>query len=277
MSTERDLVLPANFAVGPTLVHSDAGRTHKLTAGGRSRPEILDRHTANLVGLAEGRDIWVPTFNYDFLRSGIYRVESDPSQVGPIGEYLRTSRTQWRTEYPVFNIAGTGEEPSGRLEDGATIDPFDNDSLFGVLTRLRGSILWYGAPMSSSTIIHHAERVSGGPLYRYDKLFPGAVVGTSGEAKHVTLRYHVRPWGQTLEYDWHRLESDLRAVGLISEIEQSAFVNIVIAADLVNFWMGRLRDDPLYLLDAQSREWVSRKLDVLGRRFQLGDFEDVSR
>lgn len=274
-ASEPRLRLPNQMPAGPVMVHSDARRTHALTAGSRTRLDALAGHVGIIAALAEGRDIWVPTFNYDFLRSGTYHVASDVSQVGPISEHFRVGHTAWRSECPVFNFAGTGTDPTMGVVDGATIDPFDDGSAFASLARLNGLVLWYGAPLSSSTIIHHVERRTGGPLYRYDKLFVGTVDGCSGDTKHATLRYHVRPWGKHLDYDWVRLESDVRAAGVLTTIDHATSIAVAPAKELVDVWCDRLREDPLYLIDGESRAWIAPMLEKLGRRFEQSDFEEI--
>lgn len=275
MAQASSIRLPANIPVGPVMMHSDAARTHSLAAGGRTRRELLSRHIDVVRSLVDGRDIWVPTFNYDFLRTGTYIPESDRSQVGPISDFIRTEFADWRTTCPAFNFAGTGEHPVSGAVDGTVIDPFDATSAFGALIERDGSVLWYGAPFSSSTIIHHVERISGGPAYRYDKIFRGTVELKAGEAARVSLRYHVRPWQQHLDYDWDRLRSDLIEQRILSEIDRSIGLAVAPARLMAEFWSEQLMEDPLYLLDAKSRLWVSARLDQLGRRFILDDFEEA--
>lgn len=275
MAQATRIRLPANISTGPVMMHSDAARTHALAVGGRTRRELLSCHIEIVRSILDGRDIWVPTFNYDFLRTGMYLPESDRSQVGPINDFIRTEFADWRTSCPVFNFAGTGEHPVSGVVDGTAIDPFDATSAFGALIERDGSVLWYGAPFASSTIIHHIERVSGGPAYRYDKIFRGTVELKSGQAARVSLRYHVRPWQQHLDYDWGRLRGDLIKQQVLSEIDRPTGLAVAPARLMAEFWRAQLMEDPLYLLDERSRLWVSAKLDQLGRRFMLDDFEEV--
>jgi aminoglycoside 3-N-acetyltransferase len=229
---------------------------------------------AVLVRCANNRDIWTPTFNYDFPHTLRFDVDRDQSQVGPISEYLRLNFAEWRTECPIFSFAGTGLMPDSQLEASHLVDPFDRPSPFGHLVDRAGSILFYGASLSSATVLHHVETLSGGPLYRYDKNFSGTVRSTSGSEIEVTLRYHVRPMGRHLEYAWERLQEDLSAHGILVDVEPSAGVMALAAAVVVEFWLERVAADPLYFLDDQSRRWVGPELERLGRRFELGDFEE---
>jgi aminoglycoside 3-N-acetyltransferase len=50
-------------------------------------------------------------------------------------------------------------------------------------------------------------------------------------------------------------------------------IRLIKAADIVHFWVEKMQEDPLYLLDANTRAWVEPKLEELGRPFLLSDFE----
>ena len=43
--------------------------------------------------------------------------------------------------------------------------------------------------------------------------------------------------------------------------------------DLVNYWLYKLNQDPLYFLDQTTKYNVSKRIDKLGRGFKLTDFE----
>lgn len=264
--------LPDHAPPGPALFHCDTQRTHLLVAGAPSRSQMLQRHLELIRELSDGRAVWVPTFNYDFCRTGRYDVAGDRSQVGVLTEAFRTDVAGWRTRCPVFNFAGTGVEPDVDLEGSRDLDPFDIASAFGQLVEMGGSVVWYGAPFSSTTLIHHAERTVGGPHYRYDKLFTGVVTDRTDEHA-VQLRYHVRPMGQHLNYDWPRLVDDLLSEGVVLRLTDRLPLYWSRAAALVQYWAERLHADPLYLLDPATRGWVEPELERLGRRFELSDFE----
>jgi aminoglycoside N3'-acetyltransferase len=238
----------------------------------RSRSELLASHLQALTTLAQSRDIWIPTFNYDFLQSGLFDTASDPSQVGPITESFRKAVAAWRTLVPVFNFGGTGARPPGEIADGATVDPFDSSSPFAIVGSFEGTVAWYGAALSSTTLLHHAERMAGGPVYRYDKTFRG-VVTHAGRSRQLSLNYHVRPIGHHLDYDWSRLERETLDAGVVHLIGGHEHLRWAPARQLTDFWVAQLRDDPLALLDEESRLWVDRRLQELGRPFSIEDFE----
>ena len=173
---------------------------------------------------------------------------------------------------PVFSACGRGERPE--IAESGTIDPFGDDSIFARLIGADGALVFYGAPFHSITLIHHVERLSGGPVYRYDKTFAGTVTDGVNAPREIVLNYHVRPMGRALDYDWPRLTADLTEAGVLREVRDEASVVLVMpAAALTRFWLSAMKTDPLYLLDAQSRSWAAPMFERLGRRFRLEDFE----
>lgn len=264
---------PSDAPSGPVIAHTDSARTRSLVPGKYDRRGFLGAHFLVLNELLDGRSVWFPTFNYDFLHTHIFDVDNDPSQVGSLNEFARTNQAQWRTSTPVFNFAGTGPAPTpNTLTNGTVIYPFDDSSLFAQSARDDGIMLWYGAPFSTATILHHAESEAGGPAYRYDKDFQGTIY-SGGAATKVILRYHVRPLDRPVEYDWARIVSDAQEQGIIRSLDSDASVFWAPSRTLVNFWVDQQRQDALYLLDTKSRDWIAPKLENLGRRFEFNDFE----
>ena len=258
--------------VGPVLVHSDVFRTSGAIPEATSRQAVLFGHASLLFDATAGRPIWMPAFNYDYLRTSSFAVGHDPSQVGALTEHFRKKHACWRTPVPVFSVCGTEATPA--VNSGPRIDPFGDDSVFAELAEHSGSILLYGAGLQSCTFVHHVERAAGGPVYRYDKSFVGYSSGV--EPVRTELLYHVRPRGHRLDYDWARLERELLDHGLLRRFDSAKFsVASIEAPALRAFWTDRLMADPLHLLDDDSRAWVEPKLHELGRGFLLSDFESV--
>lgn len=263
--------LPSHAPSGPVMAHTDALRTRMLVPTGLSRPDLLRSHLTVIDGIAEGRDVWFPTFNYNFLQGQDYSVTTDPCQVGSINEFARVNQAVWRTPNPVFNFAGKGTKPVTNVVSGLSV-AFDELSPFGQCVKLNGVILWYGAPFSTATIIHHAESRAGGPLYRFEKNFVGNVTDIDDRTS-VHLQYHVRPKDTHVEYDWERMIPDLMAHGVIEKAQGDAPIFWASARLIVEFWTEKLSRDPLSLLDEPSRKWIGPELERLGRRFERSDFE----
>ena len=264
--------LVAAESPGPLLAHCDVFGSRAALAGEHKRTDLLSGHILSLEYIAQDCTLLLPTFNYDYLRSGHYRPATDASQVGPLTEHARLHWATYRVGPPVFNFVGRAPFPIQQKPE-QVVDPFGSHSIFAELHRARGLVLLYGTTLAALTMIHYIERLSGGPLYRYDKYFAGTIDDNHGP-RPVTLLYHCRPLGRHLDYDFPRLVNDAERAGAVSRVLRSGSEVGVVRCDLLcAFWAERLKADPLYLLDQASLQWVRPALNRLGRRFQQSDFE----
>lgn len=261
----------APFAGRPLVVHSDLFRAGRFVPPLPTRDALLGAHVALLDGL--GAELLVPAFNYQFPRTRRTDLRSAPVELGPLGEFMRSRWAGARTLDPVFSFLSREPRPPHAVPD--PLVAFGPSTGFAEAAARDGAVLMYGAQLPALTLIHHAELLAGGPPYRYDKDFAGLVTDLAGRDHALTYRYHVRPMGEALDYDWARLEGRLVEAGALRRIVPfrpdlgfvlpvRAFLDVVCA---------ELRRDPLWLLDAGSRAWVEPRLARLGRRFRLGDFE----
>lgn len=252
------------------LVHSDLMKGLDLPFSGRD--EFLASHLAELKSLHDNISIWMPAFNYDFCKGEVYSIPSTKSRVGALSEYFRSKISDWRTDVPVFSFAGFGAAP--KLYHNAEIDPFGAKSIFDHLYRNEAWMMHYGSSISSSTILHYAERQSGLLSYRYDKIFKGKIQDMEGRISNVALKYHVRPLGRYLDYDWNKIEQNLVDEKILIQFRNKKTMISLCRIDLlVDYWLLRLRQDPLCLLDLKSKSWIEPLLDKLGRTFLITDFE----
>jgi aminoglycoside 3-N-acetyltransferase len=265
--------LLAELGTGPVFAHSDPFRTARMVKPSRDRGEFLDAHIGILKEVGGDRGLWIPAFNYDFPRTRVFDVANDPAQVGPIPEHFRTTAAEWRTAAPIFSVTGMGPMPA--VAWGENTDAFGDDSVFARLVEGDGVILYYGETFCYNTIVHFAERKSGGAAYRYDKLFAGQVVMNDGSRVPGSLCYHVRPLGTDLDYDWDRLLESAVDAGVCRRVDGSPEVLASSARALCDFWIGALARDPLALLDDKTRTWVEPRLQKLGRHFMSADFESL--
>lgn len=171
----------------------------------------------------------------------------------------------------MFSAAGTGVPPS--VAWGEAADPFGDESLFARLVEADGIILYYGATFHYNTVVHYSERRSGGPPYRYDKLFPGTVTRVDRSTAAGSLNYHVRPHERGLEYDWPAILARALDAGACVRTDNHPEVLAASTRTIAQFFLDEMRRDPLALLDADTRRWVQPALEKLGRPFAIGDFE----
>ena len=105
------------------------------------------------------------------------------------------------------------------------------------------------------------------------KHFKGKVITETGESE-ILLKFHVRPMGKHLDYDWVKIEDELYKVGILKKFtDDKAIILLCPIYELVNFWIEKIKENPLYFLDKESIKWVAPMLDSLGRPFLISDFE----
>jgi aminoglycoside 3-N-acetyltransferase len=253
------------------LVHSDLFYGFKFE-NKLPREQLLEAHLYYIKKIIGEHPLWMPAFNYDFPKIKQFDVLYSKSQVGVLPEFFRTKIAKWRSSVPIFSFCGDDDEPPSCIR--SIIDPFDELSLFHHLTINNGLIIYYGADIKSSTIIHYCERISGELYYRYDKLFAGELRDQNGLKHDVTLKYHVKPKNHIMEYDWELFQRELIENNLLLTFDDNwLHIKIIKALPLVKYWITKMKNDRLSLLNKKTQEWVIPKLNKLGRPFQLSDFE----
>lgn len=120
--------------------------------------------------------ILVPTFTYSCSRPGSkFVVEETPSEIGPFTEYFRRHTDAFRSNHPLFSVAGIGPLARPILAHVGKA-AFGSSSMFGNLNRYPSKFLCLGVPLQwCLTYIHHLEQTYG-CNHRYNKVFRTEVV-----------------------------------------------------------------------------------------------------
>ena len=266
--------LASEFAAGPLLVHSDVMKMASFVGPYQGKEAFLQSHWDLLQELAQGRPIWLPSYNYEFPKTRLFDVQRCPSQVGALSEFVRCRHAHWRTNVPVYSIVGTGPPPTYPHED--IFYPFGAHSVFEQLLTQDGQLLFYGAEYRSNTFGHYVEYLGGNLQYRYAKRFSGQLVTNDSKSQPVAVEYHCRPQGHTMDYGFDRVLGDLQREGIATFLSpKSSPVILIHAKSMADYCLTRFQDDPYYLLDEETRNWVVEKVQQLGRPFCLTDFEPV--
>ncbi len=252
------------------LMHIDAIGARIIVSGMKDRQQIVSEYKSRILQLGVERNLLLPTFNYDFCSRGVYDVGNDQTQLGPVNEALRVEFSLTRTRMPVFNFVNTRGQME--QEESSELDPFDKESIFGQIYKRNGLIVWFGAGLNYTTMLHHVERIVGVP-YRYDKKFYGRIIDFDLSATQVCLKYHVWPRGIDLKYDWVKLELDLKTAGILQTDSKMEFVRYSKAREIVDFWVANITNNNLYCLTDESRIYVETFLQDKQRGFQIEDFE----
>lgn len=260
---------------GPLIVHSDVMYAMKAVKLVSNVNQLLTAHIDALEYCASSRTLVFPTFNYQFPKTKLYSIKNTPSEVGQLSEFARKNWAQWRTDVPMYNFCGVGEELCLSHKD--IINPFGEHSVFAEVTNNDGVVLMYGTSVARSTIIHYIEQMLNngeGPLYRYDKEFYGIIQQVNGSEREVTLVNHVRPLIKHLAYDWDKIEQDLLKGGVLIPIKDGAsFAFVYSAQKIFDYISHRVESDPFYLIDDESKLWAIPMIEKLARRLHFSDFE----
>lgn len=260
----------------PLFVHSDMARgmIAAKRAGAQIDPRAVQRSLVDFLAaqVEGGTDSLIfPAFNYEYGSKRIFDVDSDPVQVGALPEWLRQQGGMHRSCVPFFSVL-SGLELG--LATGRQINPFGQSSAFHWLVDHDATLTLLGAPLRSLTFIHYVEEMTGGPVYRYVKSFPGEIV-SSGVTMPCKFSMHVRPRGVHLDYDWPRIEEDLRARGLLQRSDATPDLQWLNARALLEYWGNRIAADPFHLLDATSRALFKKATDGGKNRVEQRDYENV--
>lgn len=206
----------------------------------------------NLLGMlteaTNGRTLLFPTFNYDFLKTGIYNVEKDACQVGAFNEYVRKTHPELRTLTPTFNYCILNNKD---FDFSAVNNPFGMGSIFDQMLKNNSIIAFLGASFAANTFIHYVEEMAN-IGYRYKKVFTGKILNENKE-KIVEFIYRVRPLTEnSVIYNWDKIEKDLVKRNLL---QKAANINLMYFCikDVFEFLMNKLYDDELYLLTPESQ------------------------
>jgi aminoglycoside N3'-acetyltransferase len=217
----------------------------------KNHNEMADDYMQLLCQAVGDGTLLFPTFNYTFTKTHLYRVKSDPCQVGALNEYIRMKYPSQRTLTPIFNFVILNNNQKFSL--GICKNPFEKDSIFGQMVKKSSWIAFFGASFNSNTFIHHLEEIQK-ISYRYIKIFNG-IVETDDASYSISLEYRVRPQiEEAVEYDFIRLENDLIESGLLFQHNIGSGRIAMFRSDLVfQFWQKKLKEDEQYFLTQKSR------------------------
>lgn len=255
----------------PYLVHTDISNVSlEILRNKNLGTSPQERVTNLLIKNLRTNEIWFPAFNYDFTTTKIFNPNEDKIQVGSINEQVMKISGSKRTLTPVFSFTGLGEiliPMKKRL-----YKPFSYDSEMGTLLQKDSDVIFLGAPISSFTFIHFIEeaKVTG---YRYTKRMNGHIK-LKNELYETALEWKVRPMGYKLNYDWNKIINELVSTGILQQYDVFGKHSYIMKLSNCYEVIGKkLEEDPYYLLDSATRNWVEPKMRKLQRSFQLSDFE----
>jgi len=256
----------SDMGINSLLVHSDSFKALRYIDFDQDVALNMQKHVDFLFSLCSS--VHLPSFNYDFPRTRIFNYDSFDVQVGAIPTFYLETNDCNRTFDPMFSvIQGKGDTCFTSFRSQVT--SFEQDGYFAKYRNEGSGFLLYGSTIASLTFIHYLEACME-VAYRYDKSFLGhTVIGQ--EKLEFEFKSHFRPLGNHLDYDWKKIENDLVEAEVMVSLNK--YCHIINAHKMFFFWQDKLKNDGLYFLDDQSLGWVVPKLNELGRRFLISDFE----
>lgn len=255
----------------PYLLHADISNVSLEILRNKSLgTSPQDRVINSLIKNLQTNEIWFPAFNYDFATTKIFNPNKDEIQVGSINEQVLKMINSRRTFTPIFSFAGLGEllKP---IKKGL-YKPFSHDSELSTLLQKDSDVIFLGAPISSFTFIHFIEEAKN-IGYRYIKRINGHIK-LNHELYETALEWKVRPAKQKLNYDWNKITHELVSTGTLQRYPTYGKHSYIMKLSNCYEVIGKkIEEDPCYLLDDETRNWVEPKMRKLQRSFQLSDFE----
>ncbi|UYN88712.1 MAG: AAC(3) family N-acetyltransferase [Anaerolineales bacterium] len=116
----------------------------------------------------------VPTFSFEFAKTGQYDPATTPSQgMGVFSEFVRQQPGAYRTLHPMQSVAALGAL-AGDLAQRDTPSAFDDGSTFDRMLQADFKLLLLGADIQAASMVHYSEQRAPVP-YRYWKEFPGKI------------------------------------------------------------------------------------------------------
>ena len=254
----------------PLQIHTDLARIGLIGSIKKHHDMLKDHYDYLIEAIGPDREVIFPTFNYDFPKTKIYNVISDPCQVGILNEHIRKLNAAERTLTPIFNFVILNRQ---MFTLSCSKNVFGSNSIFGQLAKYHGQVCFLGSLFkSSNTFIHYIEELSEVP-YRYLKRFEGVVIHPTGK-KEVEILYRVRPLQKIIEYDRDKIENELANHKIIKyfrlgngfSIRYDAFSAAKLFKDL-------LSANPFFLLTNTSKKAVQQVLKKIGGRMTFNNME----
>jgi len=258
-----------HFSGDAYLFHTDVGKLG-VFKGVFSREVTLEKYFFMFREAFLDKPTFLPTFNYDYCSSRVYDVFTDLCQVGVFNEFLRERYPLQRTETPVFNFLALGNHSFSMSN---SVNPFGLSSLWADLSNCESWICFLGAGFDVNTFLHHVEEMCN-VGYRYIKSFPGKICKES-QCKSVEFHFRVRPIGDVVDYDWERLERDLKEKNLIFEDRMGlGKIKAFRAKKVLAYWSEMIEKDELFLLTEASRKKVRSLRQKYGYPFLFENMEE---
>ena len=184
---------------------------------------------------------------------------TSPSRVGRITEVFRMRKEVVRSLHPTHSVAAIGRDAIALTKDHDKTSPFGKDSPLDRLVDRDGYVLFLGAPLTSNSTVHVAERRAGVP---YSLERGVQVLDEDGVVQEVHLTEMPGHSG-----GFGKVEEPLKRRGAIQETTiDMSHVRLMRAKDLIEVAMQMLKEDPAALLcDDPNCNWCTGAREQIAR------------
>jgi len=221
-----------------------------------------------------GKDIMLPTYNYNFPIKKIFNVSKEKSETGIFTEYCRKKNNFYRSYMPMFSSISLNKNLVNQ-KIRKKMNPFDKHSDFEKLINEKGKIVNFGSSFSP-TFIHFIEnKFENGPTYRYKKKFKGKIITPDNSNHNVILELYVRPKDVNLNYEVQRVRKELKKEGILKSytFEKKIKYDVTDAKNFLDYVMQKIKKNKLYFLDKKSQKLINKIIKPNEKRLFKKDFE----
>ncbi len=203
-----------------------------------------------------GGQILIPSFSYSFSsRSSIseYNMESSPSSVGQVNEYIRKSNTDKRTVDPMLSYTVFSENKKFHHFSSQDYESFGESSLIHELFAHHGYICSIGPVLRRMTEAHYVEKKLS-VEYRKNFTFEGIIDNMSIKTPQ-RVTFYGRELNTPYEADFSNLEKHLKAKKLVETWEVDRFKIEAIRTDILEEEMFNLykKDNTFFICDLETK------------------------
>ncbi|MER9026734.1 AMP-binding protein [Mesorhizobium sp. M0815] len=214
--------------------------------------EAIERLSASVTVL-------LPAFTLSYCDTHYYHWKESSSETGVLGHLVLRELSAWRTKHPAYSMIVVGPKAAELSEEEWwRYSPFGDDSIFGMISQLGGSVMCLGTSVASH--VHRCEFLAhvpymktidvegvvdfgAGPLNASSSIYVRDVVG---RPEH---RFLPRNVGR----DVHELKDVMRDFAL-----GGTYAKLVSVRDMESILVPAMRNEPYGFLREQCRDEARR-------------------
>ena len=208
---------------------------------------------------SQGKTILIPTFTFEFTKTGIFNKDIKNAEVGVLGNWVLDLDISSRTSHPIYSFAVLGPLKEQILTCD-THECFGVGSALNYIFESRVTILMLGAGWESCTLFHCLEEKAEVP-YRYMKTFEGEII-KGGSKEEISTRMFVRDETLGVKNKFSVLIDNLE--DNIFKSPEFPYCQSINGSSLKEIGTRMFSEDPLCCIEDQQR--VSWLLDIKRER-----------